>query len=454
MGTGLPKCWQAAFPRTTRAASISLHCSVVTAYTLPPHRLSGRLCILAFSAVLAYAPSLSIPLIADDYPNLVQAQTYGSTSGLPVLLNDAQFRLRSTTYWAMFGLWRIGGVRPAVYHAASLALHVANVWLLFFVAVAWPRMRGAAFWAGLFFAVQEGHQEAVMWFSAINELLMFFFGMASLLCWLRAGAGKRRWWLEVAGTALFALALLSKESALVLLPLYFLAIPDSDRRATLLSLLPRAALAALAVASIAASRSNSFRFSDGSFSLHAPVWTTWPYGIARLLWIWGWPALLVILLSKERRLRRSGMLALAWMGMGLAPYSFLAYSTRIPSRQTYLASAGLAFLFGLACAHVEEKWPRRTRLVAALAGLMVVHNVAYLWTRKRTQFLQRAAPTEQLIALARRTPGPIWVRCFPQPPLVAERAVQLAAGRSSVSLVWHEAEAAAGGAIPFCYRAP
>ena len=80
----------------------------------------------------------------------------------------------------MFALWRLAGLRPWVYHAASLVLHIANTWLLFGLCLSWPRMRAAAFWAAAFFAVHEGHQEAVMWFSAINELLMFFFGMASL----------------------------------------------------------------------------------------------------------------------------------------------------------------------------------------------------------------------------------------------------------------------------------
>jgi hypothetical protein len=413
-----------------------------------------RLFFLALAAWLAYAPSLNIPLIADDYPNLAQAQIYGSPSGLPILLRDAQFRLRSTSYWAMWGLWQAGRVNPVVYHAASLLLHIANVWWVYFVAMAWPRMREAAFWAGLLFAVQEGHQEAVMWFSAINELLMFFFGMASLWCWLRAGTGKDRWRLELAGALLFALALLSKESAVVLLPLFFLA----DRRQRSQEWLcywhlPSVALVLLALGSIAISRSNSFRFSDGSFSLHAPFWITWPYGIARVLWIWGWLAAIVIVLSRERGLQRSGLAALAWIGIGLAPYSFLTYSTQIPSRQTYLASAGLAFLFGLALAHAAQKWPPRPRLVTAVVTLMLLHNVAYLWTKKRAQFLERAAPTEQLIALARRTPGEIWVRCFPQPRLVAEEAVHLAAGRSPAGLLWNQAEAAAHSAAVFCYRA-
>ena len=40
-------------------------------------------------------------------------------------------------------------------------------------------MKPAAFWAAAFFAVHEGHQEAIVWYSAISELLVFFFGLGS-----------------------------------------------------------------------------------------------------------------------------------------------------------------------------------------------------------------------------------------------------------------------------------
>jgi hypothetical protein len=181
----------------------------------PPHPLLLKLSFLALAALVAYAPSLTIPRIADDYPNLPQAQTYGSPSGLAMLLQDPQFRLRATGYCAMYALRRAGRVNPVVYHAASLLLHVANVWRVYFVAMAWPRMR--------------------------------------------------------------------------------------------------------------------------------------------------------------------------------------------------------AFFFGLALAHAAQKWPR-PRLVTAVVTLMLFHSVAYLWTKKRAEFLERAAPTGQLIALARKTSRAIWVRCFPQPP--------------------------------------
>jgi hypothetical protein len=404
---------------------------------------------LAVLCLIAYAPSLTIPLLEDDYPNLAQAQSYGGLAGLPALFGDAVFRLRATSYWAMSLLWQTFHLHPWGYHLTSLAIHVANSWLVYLVGTAWPPMRAGAFWAAALFAVHEGHQEAVMWFSAINELLMFLFGAGALFCFLRARSGGR--FFDVAGLVLFALALLSKESAVILAPLFLLASPNW--RVSLRRLLPYAGLAAAAVVSIWATRSYSFRFSDGSFSVQSPFWITWPHSMGRMLWIWGGFSAVVILASGNPRLRRGMLLALAWMAIALLPYVFLTYSTAVPSRQTYLASAGIAFLCGLAISHLAAK-PGRKMLGTVLA-LMLLHNTGILWTRKRRQFLERAEPTEQLIRLARGTADPIWVRCFPRPALVAEEAVRLALGRPGPVLVWHEAEAARLKPVAeFCYTAP
>jgi hypothetical protein len=400
-------------------------------------RTGIALLLLGLGAVLAYAPSLTIPLMEDDYPNL--SQTLGG--GLATTLADPIFRVRATSYGLMWLLWRWAGVAPLAYHVASLLLHIANTWLLYGMCMAWPRMRAAAFWAAGFFAIAEGHQEAVMWFSAVNELCLFLFGMGALLCFLR-----RR---TVAGLALFALALLSKESAVAVLPLFLLVTPSAEWRRNIIRqtvrLAPYVLLAAVVVASIFATRAYSFRFSDGSFSLRAPFWITGPHSYFRVLWIWGLAAGGAILAARDGELRRSALVALVWIGIALAPYCFLTYSTAIPSRQTYMASAGLAMLFGLAMAYWWEKLRMRrrwmTEVPAAVMLLVVAHNVGYLWFKKRPQFLARAAPTEQLIALARRTPGPIWVRCFPGIDYGAEEAVQLAAGYAPGNLVWTREEA-------------
>jgi hypothetical protein len=419
-------------------------------------------CVLALLCLAAYAPLLSIPLIEDDYGNLAQAQVYGPLSGFPALMHDPVFRLRTTSYWAMWLLWQLFHLTAWGYHAASLLLHIANTILLYALLAAWPRTRPAAFWAAGFFAVQEGHQEAVMWFSAINELLMFLFGAAALVCWVGiqepkdaptarppALPGAAR---IAASAALFGLALLSKESAVVLLPLFLLT--RSDRAGSSLphqvrELLPHLILAALAVGSVAVSRASSFRFSDGSFSLAAPFWITWPRAMARLLWPWGWLAGAVLWRGRNRSLTVAALSrGLIWIGVALLPYSFLTYSTQIPSRQTYLASAGLAILVGMALARLQGR-----KALAALVIVILAVNLGYLWTRKRRQFLERAAPTEQLIRLARETSGPIWMRCFPRNRYIAETAVLLGAGREPSTLIWDEAEAARRGtAAEFCYR--
>ncbi len=399
------------------------------------------LSLLALLAVLAYTPLLGIPLFEDDFPNLMQAQQYGAPADALTLLHNPVFRLRATSFWAMFLLWRVAKLTPMIYHLTSLALHILNSWLVYGVCLAWPRMRSAAFCAAGFFAIAEGHQEAVVWFSAINELLQFSFGMAALWCWLRGS------WL--ASIALFALALLSKESAVAILPLFLLA----GGRKTAVRILPHAALAAVAVAWIVGSQGISFRFSDGSFSRYAPFWITWPVNYLRVMWIWGVVAVIAILAARDRKLWPPAATAAAWLGIALAPYSFLLYSTRIPSRQTYLASAGLAMLVGIAAAYWQEHAGGRRMVLAAVAAVVLVHNVGYLWTKKRSQFLERAAPTDQLIALARRTPGPIWVRCFPRNRFIAEEAAHLGAGYAPSDLIWDEAEAARRQAkAVFCYR--
>jgi hypothetical protein len=407
-------------------------------------RTGVALLLLGLLAVLAYAPSLTIPLIEDDYPNL--AQTTHSAFSEPI--SDPIFRVRATSYWTMWLLWRSAHLSPLPYHLVSLLLHIANVWLLYTVCLAWPRMRAAAFWAAGFFAIAEGHQEAVMWFSAINELWLFLFGMAALWCFLKGRT--------LLGVPLFALALLSKESAAAMLLLFLLTAPFAELRRTLARIAPYALLAAIAVASIYATRAYSFRFKDGSFSLHAPFWITWPHSYFRELWIWGLVALAAVIAARNIELRKGTVVALAWIGLALVPYSFLTYSTEIPSRQTYIASAGLAMLVGLALSYWWEHMPARRVLLGAAIALILAHNIGYLWLRKREQFLARAEPTEQLIALARTTPGPIWVRCFPRVDFIAQEALHLAAGYSSTGGMVRTAEEAAThhATAVFCYEEP
>ncbi|MBZ5607458.1 MAG: hypothetical protein LAP38_04310 [Acidobacteriia bacterium] len=414
----------------------------------------ATLLVLAALVFLAYSPALTQPLLEDDYPNIVLAQHYGPVSDWPRMFHDAVFRLRTTTWLMMYGLNAMFGMHAAAYYAAMILLQVLNTWLVYLLGIWRPLGFGVSTFAAGFFAVYEGHQEAVMWLSGSTEPLLVFFGLLSFLFWIRFLDARGLAW-YAASLLAFSLALLSKESAVILVPLLALPVAmDRQMWRRVLWLLPFAVLASLAAISLFLARSYSFRFRDGSFALDAPVWLTWPLNFGRLFWFWGLLSLIAILVWKPDGYRRILNFALAWTGASLIPYSFLTYSKRIPSRQLHLASVGVAIVVGFALLNLFERyWPKRRVAVVALCALIVAHNVIYLWTKKRGQFLERAAPTQQLIALARVTRGPIYVKCFPRTPLIAQAAVQLMIdAQAADSLLWTPEQARAHpGAVTFCY---
>ena len=397
------------------------------------------LAILSAAAIIAYLPTLAQPFLEDDYPNLALAIQF--TSSWRQVLSNPAFRLRATSEFLTAALYSAFDVNAPAYYAAGILLHVINTLLVFSLGK-WPRIGyGVSAWAALFFAVAEGHQEAVMWVSAVNELLQFSFGLAALVVWIWFLETARKRWLA-ASIASFALALVSKESAPIFLAL--MALPLIDHRKKAAWLAPHAALATAAVVSVLTA-SDSFRFRDGSFSLHAPFWLTWPHSFFSVLWFWGCAALVVLVVLRKYEII---WIALAWTGIGLIPYSFLTYSTRVPSRQTYLASVGAALLVGSALCILSRT---RRRALAALVAILMVYNIGYLWTRKRSQFLKRAEPTEQLIALSERVKGPIYMQCFPRPRVVAEQAVWLMTERPPSDLIWDPRDAPHAAAT-FCYK--
>ena len=394
---------------------------------------------------------LSLPLFEDDYPLIAFTQRVGFWGALA----DPVFRPRVTLSWILLALWRMVHLTPVVYHMVSLAVHIANAWLLYVLLLAWPSspIRRAAFWATAFFAIAEGHQEAVVWVAAMSELLQFLFGGAALYCFIRSQKTARPAVFTVAGAALFAMALLSKESAVIWLPIFALAIPWEARREGLRKLIPYAAIELGAVALFAITARHSFHYSDGSFSLHSPFVITWVRNFGRLLWVWGVIALGAMAYWRNAEFKIPAAIALLWIGLGLVPYTFLTYSAQIPSRHTYLASAGLAVLVGLAFdGLLRTRLSRKLAMAVALAA--IVHNTGILWLRKRAQFAKRAEPTEQIIRLAQRTAGPIWASCFPHAGIIASEAVHLATGRPASDVLLTPAEAAGRPvAAEFCYPA-
>lgn len=398
------------------------------------------LAVLAALALLAYAPSLTLPLISDDYTQLWLGRHYGPAARWSELIQDPLYRSRATSIWITYGTERLFGASAPVLNASSLVLHIINTWLVFALGawrvIGWP----VAAVAAAFFAVHEGHQEAVMWYAALPELLVFTFVVLALLAWIQwveRGATRPFWY--GAAVALFALALISKESAVVLAPLAALVCWTArwSWKKTAASCWPLAVLALADFALIYAGRGENHHFRDGTFSLAAPVWMTLPRSALRLFWFWGLASLAALAVWRVRSRMRLVAVAGAWVAITLLPYSFLTYMPRVPSRHLYLASVGLALVVAAAFWAAAERWRRRPWAIGALAALMVTHNCAYLWTHKREQYIRRAAPVEGLIDFSRKQNGRIEVRCFVYGETVARHAIEIGAGKPPGLLVWN-----------------
>jgi hypothetical protein len=414
-----------------------------------PH--AAILAALAVLAIAAYWPIFQQPLLQDDYPNIEQARLYGPVSDWPTMLSNGVFRARSTFFLLTYWLDRLFGLQPAAFYAASLALHILCVWLVYALGawrvVSWRISAVAA----AFFAVHEGHQEAVMWYAASCELLMFLFGVLSLLCWIRLVEKQGGWRWYVASLVSFVAALLSKESAVIFAPLLLLPLMGArPGRRGLLWWLPFGALAAGDAWLIFSARSYSFRFTDGSFSLAAPFWITLPVSCMRLLWVWGLLALLVVALLRVKQYRQLLRMAALWIPIAFLPYSFLTYMHRVPSRQTYLASLGLAWIVAAGFWMLQARLRlHRPAVVASVVLIVLAANVGILWTRKRRHFLDRAAPAEALVVLARKVNGPIYMRCYPDSALVYESVMRMRVGKPASMLIW-DAKRRSEAVAEFC----
>lgn len=372
---------------------------------------------LAVLAVVAYWPALLQPYIADDYVQVNFARRWGPMSGWASLAQDALYRCRATSLVMTWWTESLFGNNAAVLYASSILMHVVNT-LLVAATGFWPWIGWRiAVPAAAFFAVAECHNEAVMWYAALPELLVFFWILVCMhiwVLWLRTD--RAGWYAALTGAYLMALA--SKESAAIVPVLMAASLVLGRDWRRLLWITPFFAIAGLYAWGIAAARSDHLHLNDGTFSPHAPVLLTLRNSIGRLLWVWGYVALALIW---KKRLT---WWALAWIVLTFLPYSFLTYMPRVPSRHTYLASAGLALLVGSAWVALRDSGRLRTPALIAVAAIVLGANLGYLWTRKRSQFLERARPTEALKELARTRSGPIHVRSFPYSPETAALALQ------------------------------
>jgi hypothetical protein len=188
----------------------------------PAFLVKMTLAAVAGIAVLIYGWHLRDALLSDDF-----LYANWASEGLWTILRRTTIDSYPRMIRPLPGLlWRWSAL-PVLLHAISLALHIANAWLLSLVLRRAGRPPAVAFLIPILFVAFPLFGEPVIWLSASFDLWACLFALLALL--VVAAEGAALW-----PAVLFVLALLCKESVLPLPALLPLLLPwDKARRATL-----------------------------------------------------------------------------------------------------------------------------------------------------------------------------------------------------------------------------
>ena len=213
--------------------------------------------LLAFAA---YGNSLVGEFVWDDRPLIIEDHTVKSFDYLEeIFTNDFFSRnehdiaygyyrpIVSVTYVIDYAIW---GEHALGYHLTNVLMHSMATVLLVLILMRIGFGGWTALLAGLLFAVHPIHTESVTWISGRTDVLALLLTLGALLahCFLVEGEreGRRRWVHHGLVYLLFALALLAKEMAVVLLPwIFFHRWYESDWKTALRRTLPLVAVPVL-----------------------------------------------------------------------------------------------------------------------------------------------------------------------------------------------------------------
>lgn len=185
--------------------------------------------VFLFLAVAAvYAPALAAPFVYDDFDSIVDNAFIRHPANIRLLFSPDDYfagarkpRYRPVSaalYFAGYGLW---GLNPLGQRLIKIVLHQGNAWLVYLLVGRLLRARRAGLVAALIFALHPVQTEAVDCIAFNDDLLATGFLLASLHLIRRALERASPAALGV-GLLAYLAALLSKETALVLLPLLLL----------------------------------------------------------------------------------------------------------------------------------------------------------------------------------------------------------------------------------------
>jgi protein O-mannosyl-transferase len=290
---------------------------------------------------------------------------------------------RPLTFASIALSWALGGTEPLGYHLLNLLLHTVAAWLLNLLLMeifdGHPQGKNIAFAAALLFAVHPIHSEAVNSVMGRSEMLAAGFLLAGWILHLRDR--------EIPALLCFALAMLSKESAVAALPLVILGDYATGRWRPRLRYAGIAGVTLLYLALLASLPPvwrvlNAVRVAwkyawlhfypavlscDYSFN-QIPMYRDWRHTLPAALaataavasWIWA---------IRNQKTGLALAVGIYLVGFAATANILMPTGTIMGERLAYLPSAGFCALLALAWSWLRER--RRTLAWGLLAILML-----------------------------------------------------------------------------------
>ncbi len=331
--------------------------------------------ILAATAALYLAAGLAgAYLAADDFQWLGGGHTFTWGRLLYVTGGDRFYR-PVADLWFAASTTACGFALPC-HHLLLFFVHLANVALVFALAISLFGSLRTAWLAALLFALQPAYTQAVVWLSAITGVFCAFGYLGSLtaIAWSwRTNDDRRRRAHEAFAVVLFALAAFSHEAA-VTLPLtaalmWWLFGPSGAAKRGVLTYGMTAVVIAFAAATLLANRRNLLfegsGYRPGTHAIdHALDYIASLYvgpssSVAHVFIVAALVALVLI-----NRTTRFGVL---WMLIAMLPY--LPFTAGNTSRYAYLPAIGFACAIAGAIVAGADWLRRHPRLPAGAPAL-------------------------------------------------------------------------------------
>jgi tetratricopeptide (TPR) repeat protein len=388
-----------------------------------PSRITPDRVVLAAAllAGLAYIQDLRYDFILDDVPLILINETLRSWHNWKTIFLTNIFTAKSLVlpgeitavhYRPIYRLWQLmnaqvfGFVIPW-WHLTSLLLHLCVVFLVYVLGMKLLKDRWTAALAAALFAVHPIHAESVTYVTASTDLLVALFSLLSFLAYFRFREEGASLVSYIASIVAAAMAMLSKETAVVfpfLLVAYELLretpadVPEARHRLRPLAwTLPFFAV----VGAYVAVRSFLFGLNTGPGSgasrlaafLDIPLVSivylrnlVWPFRLSFFYpsewgshWTFARGAAVVFalaaaaLLWRQFREQKASRLQLVWAAILFAPAALGVYAfvreDWVHDRHMYLASVPICFI--AAALLTNPKWPAKYAAVASVAAVVI-----------------------------------------------------------------------------------